>query len=615
MKKLLALKDSLLNKTKVVLQRLILFFAFIILTIFLSQCSRNESKMEYSISMDNPSTHLFHVTFIYKGFTGNSIDCRLPVWTPGYYWITNFPKNVLNFTVENEEGKPLTWEKTTKNTWRINTENANSIKVKYSIYAFNQSVADPFLDAGRAFISPAGVFMYVDGKLKHPVTIEIIPFLKWKKISTGLDPFPDRANTFYASDFDILYDCPILVGNQEVFTFDVKGIPHHIAMEFPKEFDVPKLAVDLKKIVETSESIIGEIPYKHYTYLIMGEGRGGLEHKNSMAVFSNGTTYNPNDQSGYIRWMSFLAHEYFHLFNIKTIRPIELGPFDYNNENYTNMLWFSEGGTVYYEYIILNRAGLMDRSNFLEEVSDGIRKYEQIPGRYFQSATESSFDTWIKFFSNNENSQNTSISYYDKGFALCMLLDLKIRHETKNKKSLDDVMRALYYDFHKAKNRGFSSIEFQNVVENIAGCSLKEIFDYASSKNDIDYSKYFAYAGLIIDTALVEKPNCWFGAKVLEKNNRLIVSSVELNSPCYTGGISARDTIIEIENVTATKKQLDEILKSKASGDELELLISNRLGRSISTIKLEKKKERSYNITLTEKTDSLQNMILQDLMK
>ncbi|GAI19018.1 unnamed protein product, partial [marine sediment metagenome] len=268
---------------------------------------------------------------------------------------------------------------------------------------------------------------------------------------------------FFAADFDVLYDCPIFIGNQEVLSFEVQGIDHVVAIEEPGSFDRDKLVSVLKRMVEAAVSIIGDIPYRHYTFIMMGEGRGGLEHQNSMAVFSS--VPNLDDPNDYKGWLSFIAHEFFHLYNVKTIRPIALGPFDYDKENYTNMLWFSEGGTVYYEYLILNRAGFMSRDEVLEKIQNIIRSYENVPGRLYQSATEASFDAWIQPFFGGADA---TISYYDKGAALGMLLDLKIRHETKPQKSLDDVMRILYQKYYKEKKRGFTDEEFRDVCESVA---------------------------------------------------------------------------------------------------------------------------------------------------
>lgn len=571
--------------------------------------------MEYTVSMDKPNTHLFQVTFHYSGITTSIVDCKMPVWTPGYYWITNFPKNVFNFSAQSETGEELEWQKIDKNTWRVQNNDNKAIVIKYSIYAFTQSVADPFLDAGRAFISPAGVFMYINEEKKNPITVKIKPYKDWKKISTGLDMVREKANTYYAKNFDILYDSPILIGSQDIINFDFNGKPHHIAMEFSKEFDTARMALDFKKIVETSTSLMGDIPYKNYTFLIMGEGRGGLEHSNSMAVFSNSRVYSPSNKEGYKRWLCFIAHEYYHLYNIKRIRPINLGPFDYNKENFTNMLWFSEGCTVYYEYIITNRAGILSRNDFFNEVEHGIKNYENIPGHLFQSATESSLDTWIKFFGRNENAQNTNISYYDKGFIICLLLDIKIRNTTNNQKSLDDVMRLLYNKYYLKMKRGFKDEELKKECESIAGCSLDEIFNYASSLNKIDYQKYFDYAGLTIDTTYSSVQDCWTGANTQQQGKSTIISSIEWGSPAYNAGLSVQDTILSVDGKEIENKGLREILKSYKNGDTIKFLIANRTQRVEIKVKLESKHERSFKITPKENPTEQQKALLNGWLK
>jgi predicted metalloprotease with PDZ domain len=243
-------------------------------------------------------------------------------------------------------------------------------------------------------------------------------------------------------------------------------------------------------MVEAATAIVGDIPYRHYTFIMMGQGVGGVEHHNSMVVFTKIPRL--EKLKGYKRWLSFITHEFFHLYNIKAIRPIAFGPFDYDAENFTNMLWFSEGGTVYYENIILNRAGFLSPQEVLKNLSRKINRYENSPGNKKMSVAQASFDTWILPFFGDEN----AISYYDKGAGLCVLLDLKIRYESKNTKSLDDVLKELYQKYYKRLKRGFTDKEFQNVCEKMAGCQLKEFFKYVYTTKKIDYNKYLGYAGL-----------------------------------------------------------------------------------------------------------------------
>jgi predicted metalloprotease with PDZ domain len=327
----------------------------------------------------------------------------------------------------------------------------------------------------------------------------------------------------------------------------------------------------------------------------MNRGMGGLEHLNSMAVFTNTSTFGQDE--GYDRWLSFVAHEFFHLYNVKRIRPIALGPFDYDKENYTNMLWFSEGITVYYEYLVLNRAGLMDRNKVFKELGSVIGSYENIPGHLFQSATESSFDTWIQFFNRSENASNTTISYYDKGCAIGLLLDLKIRYESKNQKSLEDVMRTLYQVYYKDKNRGFTDKEFREVCEKAAGVKLDEIFEiYLPTVKDIDYQKYLEYAGLSIDIEHDQINSSWLGISTREEGDNLVITRAEWNSPAYNAGLSAQDVIKEINGKKASAEMLNDVLSTGKPGDKISVTVTHRGITNDVEIVTGRKMARSFEI-------------------
>lgn len=459
-----------------------------------------DPDITFTVSMDDAANHNFRVTMTMTGLQQDYTVLKMPVWTPGYYRIQNYPKDLCCLTVKDDNGNLLAFEKTLKNAWKVSTSGVSTFTASYVVFASNHSVADPYLDSTYAFIVPAGLFLYPEGSIKASSEITIVPYDRWTTISTGLDLVEGKENTYFAPDFDVLFDSPFLIGNHEVISFDVGGIPHYIAVLEPGPYNRDSLTSDYARMVRSAVSIIGEMPYKHYTFLIMGQGGGGLEHFNSMAVFTGiyGGDIYPSERGQFLSWMSFIAHEFFHLYNVKTIRPIALGPFDYDKENYTNMLWVSEGFSVYFENIILNRAGFMSGEEMREALSSSITNYESVPGNRVQSVTMSSYDTWINFFSRSENSENTTISYYDKGCGLALLLDLKIRHETSNRKSLIDVMRTLYYDYYKGLGRGFTDDEFRKECEKTAGCSLEEIFMYVSTTIKPDYDKYLDYAGLFL---------------------------------------------------------------------------------------------------------------------
>jgi predicted metalloprotease with PDZ domain len=570
--------------------------------------------LSVTVSMERPTTHYYHVVFRTDGLKGESQDFKMPVWTPGYYRIMDYAKNVKDFRAEDGAGRPLAWQKTAKNIWRVRTGGAAAVIVSYDVYAFTRFVADSYLSDDGGFITPAGLFMHIAGRLKDPVTVRVLPFPDWKKVSTGLDPVPGDPFTFTAADFDTLYDCPILVGNQEVLRFEAAGLSHTVAAYDLGSFDRTRFTGDLKKIVEAAAGLMGEIPYRHYTFLIIGPGGGGLEHLNSTAV-----TLNPNslsDARGYQGWLSFIAHEFFHLFNVKAIRPVTLGPFDYDRENYTNLLWFSEGVTVYYEYLLLNRAGLMARGEVLERLGETVADYENAPGRRHQPATLSSFDTWTGFFGRSEHAANTTISYYDIGCGLGLLLDLRIREASKGRASLDDVMRALYRTFYKDKKRGFTDRELRDVCERTAGVPLGEIFDvFARTVEPWDYAKYLGYAGLAIDLAPRPVPGAWFGASTQDQSGRAVVSTVEPDSPASLAGLSAQDEILAVDGTRVDPRSLPGTLGGHKPGDKVKVLYARRGGVRETEVALGAKTEPSYKIAPLENPSPAQKAFLDAWLK
>ena len=572
--------------------------------------------MAFTVSMDQPNSHYYHVEFRCGGLKGDAQDFKMPVWMPGYYRIMDYSRYVINFNAHDGAGDPLAWTKTTKNTWHVTTANAPQVLVSYDVYAFTVFVGNNYLDDQRGYIVGPGIYMHVAGMINHPVTVTFKPYKTWR-VANGLDPVPGQSNTFSAPDFDLLYDCPVMFGDFEELHFDVKGIPHTVVIErFPSAVDRNKIVSDLQTIVTTATELIGDIPYQHYTFLCIGTGAGGVEHLTSAAMLSNGDSL--TTRQGYQRWLDFAAHEYFHTFNVKRIRPMPLGPFDYDRENYTDLLWVSEGFTSYYSALILERAGLTTRDQYLETLSNGMARLENESGHMFQSAAQSSIDTWTSGGrgggSGDENAMNTTISYYGKGAALGPVLDFAIRNATNNQRSLDTVMRALYSEFYQQKKRGFTSQEFREVCERTAGRHLAEFFDdYINSTKEVNFAEYFEQAGLKLDTELRARPGAYLGAEMAA--NGTTVSRVELDSPAHAGGLSAQDQILAVDESPIGNHKMEDILKTKKSGDKMKLLVA-RDNRVVEVnVVLGAKMERSFKITLVDHPTSLQAAILKDWLK
>ena len=449
--------------------------------------------ISYTIAMPRPHTHLFDVDIAIKS-AANAPDQQqlvMPVWTPGSYLVREFERHVQDFNATDAAGQPLKWEKINKNTWRVMTNGAREWRATYRVYANELSVRTSELNSSHAFWNNANLLMYPDGYLKAPSTVHVLAPDVWK-VATGLPAVAGQRNTFHAENFDILYDSPFEASNFKTLVFNVKGVPHRIVIDGEGNYDPESMRRDVQKIVETEANLMGEIPYHDYTFILhlREEGGGGLEHLNSTALgfprfgFGTGhgsraTSSGPNSTAevdrDYRNFLSLVAHEFFHLWNVKRIRPDALGPFDYTQENYTKLLWVAEGITDYYAEVALRRSGLITEDDFLDAAARGFQGLQNTPGRLVQSAEEASFDAWIKYYRQDENSINSQVSYYDKGAILGLLLDLEIRKRSDGRKSLDDVMRYIYTEFFK-KGRNYTPADFQKTAELMAGSSLEDFF-------------------------------------------------------------------------------------------------------------------------------------------
>lgn len=545
----------------------------------------------------------FVVSMELSGVKQDTLVLKMPAWTPGYYQLLHFADHVSNFSAsEAKDGSALTFAKSGRNTWKVVTRNSAAIRITYRVVAKRTFVATPFVVSDRAYLSPPGVFMHVAGDLKRPATVTLDLPKGWTA-ATGLEPIGREGSKFLASDFDVLYDSPILMGElEELPSFKVNGINHRFVGYKPGDFDKAAFMDDLKKIVEQAVAIIGEIPYKEYTFIAIGPGPGGIEHLNSTSFGFSGESMKTRE--GRIRMYAFLAHEYFHHYNVKRIRPVELGPFDYDRENRTNMLWVAEGFTVYYDLLLTYRAGLMTREELFAGISSRIASYENKPGKRYQSATQASYNTWSDGpFGRTDDEVNKTVSVYDKGAALGLLLDFAIRQSTANAKSLDDVMRQLYKEYYKGKKRGFTEAEFRSVAEQVAGHTLAELFDYASTTQQVDYRKYFAYAGLSIESDPTAVSGGWLGISTRPKGDSLLVSQVDYESPAWQAGIRRGMTLL-----AAGKPALEPVIRTSSPGTSFTVTVK---GRGEVTVILGVKQEASFAISPSANPTPAQQKILE----
>lgn len=543
-----------------------------------------QESISYKLSMPEPHTHYFHVEIAVDRGSSDSLDFKLPVWAPGSYLVRDFPKHIEGFQAYDEKGALLPFSKITKNTWRVAAANAERVVVKYQTYAFETSVRTSFLDASHGFVSGSSVFMFIDGKKHLPVNLEVTPWSEWTKVSTGLKRKSGGAWRFEAPDYDAFIDAPIEIGNHKVLSFKAGGKDHEVAMYGKAGYDDGTIVRDLTKVVETASEVFGQIPNDYYLFIVhnLDNRGGGLEHHNSTTLQVDRWAYsNPALYKGFL---SLAAHEYFHLWWAKRARPIELGPFDYDRENYTSLLWAMEGFTSYYDELLLRRSGFYSQSEYLNKLMGTIGYIEGLPGASVQSAAMASMDAWIKAYQPNENSANTSVSYYSKGAVLGAMLDLEIIHSTNGRKKLDDALRYLYEEYYEKRGRGFTEEELKRAIEQTAGKKLDRFFrDYVYGVEKIDYNQYFNYAGLhVYETPSTDLS---LGITISEDNGKLIVQSMLKGSPAWDGGINVNDEIIAFDGYRMDINLIEKVIAAKKSGDSMTVTVArNGLIMELETV-------------------------------
>jgi len=541
-----------------------------------------KTNITYELSMSEPWTHYFEVSMTLSEIEKidalskkDYVDFKMPVWTPGSYLVREYAKNVESVSVTDGK-KELKFDKISKNTWRVYGKNSK-IKISYKVYAFELSVRNSFLDDSHGYLNGASMFLYVPELKMSSSVLTIKPYKNWNTISTGLKKVSESDFVYYSPDFDILVDSPIEIGTHKVLNFKALGIPHAIALysNAPLLADEKLTVETFKKVTEAAASVVGEHPCEDYTFIIHqlpGIG-GGLEHLNSTTCQTSPSAY--MNESTMKNSMSLIAHEYFHLWNVKRIRPIALGPFDYENENYTHMLWVSEGITSFYEDNILLRAGIFTPDDYIKREQIAISSIENQAGNAVQPVAESSWDAWIKYYRPNENSRNSTISYYDKGGVLGALLNLYIIGETKGQKSLDDVFRYLWNEYYKKQKRGFKDEEFQKACELISGKNMDTFFNkYVWKADAIDYNEFYKYVGMTLNKE-IDSTTPFLGVTL----NNGKIATVQRGTSAYDGGLNVNDEILEINGVKTMNPT--GIISEKKVGDKVSIKVK-RFGQEFT---------------------------------
>jgi predicted metalloprotease with PDZ domain len=545
----------------------------IVLAAAATAAAQTRAPIRYTLRFPAPQTNYVEVEAIVPTEGRPSVEMFMAVWTPGSYLIREYERNVEALTAA-AGGRALAVEKPVKNRWRITTAGEREITVTYRVFSHEMTVRTNWVDADFAMINGAPTFItLIEHNRPHEVTVVLPP--AWKTAVSAMPNATGAANRYVAADYDMLVDSPIVAGNPEIHTFTVDGKLHQLLnVGEPGTFDGARAAKDLERIVAADKALWGSLPYERYVFFnLLTETTGGLEHRNSVMMMTS--RWKMATRGSYIDWLSLASHEFFHLWNVKRLRPIELGPFDYEKESYPRSLWIAEGLTDYYGDLQVRRAGITAPWEYLGLLADMIRTLQTTPGRLVQSVETASADAWIKQYRPDENSVNTVISYYTKGAVLGFVLDARIRAATNGGKSLDDVMRLALSRYSGA--RGYTPDQFRQAASEVAGSDLGPWFKSAlETTAEIEYTPALDWYGLeFVPLPAIEQP-AWIGAKTRIEAGRLLVESVPRGTPAYDAGLNPGDEILAIDDFRVLPDKYDERLQAYRPGQKGTLLVARR---------------------------------------
>ncbi|MBC7793324.1 MAG: M61 family metallopeptidase [Clostridia bacterium] len=536
----------------------------------------------YDLSIPDASNHYLEVSARIPVEGASYLDLTLPVWTPGSYMVRDYAKHIDDgVTAAGDDGQVLRIFKTDLSKWRVETSGAKVAVVRYRVYAHDVlSVCCNWIERDFALINGAATFLTVANSAPREHIVNVPQ--QWGEPATALEAI--EPYQFRAANFDALVDGPITLGVSDRKAFVVDGVSYSLScIGEEKVWDSGRAASDLQRAVHEVHALWGQVPFERYSFLnVLSErGGGGLEHASSSTLITS--RWSTRNHNAHLDWLHLATHELIHAWNVKRLRPVELGPFDYSRATMTDGLWIAEGFTSYYDKLLVRRSGLSTDSEFLGRLSDMLAAVQNAPGAKVQSLCESSREAWIKHYHPGENSKNTGISYYDKGVIIALLLDAEIRSVTAGSRSLDDVMRFAYTRY--AGDVGYSVAQFQAVASDVAHVDLGPWFARTVHATDpLPLDEGLAKLGLrlapltpqpsITDRSQATTKSTYLGVSTRISGHALVVDEVMRNTPAARAGLNVGDEIIAIDAYRITPGDFDTSLSHYLPGDTVSLLVS-----------------------------------------
>jgi predicted metalloprotease with PDZ domain len=553
---------------------------------------KKQLAIHYTIVPKDLAGHLFEVSVTVPAPTPEGQEFALPAWIPGSYMIREFSRNVVRIRAESQ-GQPVVLTKLDKHSWRA-APLAAPLTVIYEVYAWDLSVRAAHLDQTHGFFNGTSVCLRAVGHEASPQVVDIQrpgdPAAKTWRVATALPELGAKRygfGTYQAANYDELIDHPVEMGDFALATFKAHGVPHDIVISGRvPNLDMARLQTDLKAICEAQiaffEPRSKRAPMDRYVFLTLavGDGYGGLEHRASTALIcaradlpTTATPKSAEISDGYLKFLGLCSHEYFHTWNVKRIKPAAFAPYDLQAETYTPLLWLFEGFTSYYDDLMLVRSGIIREAAYLKLLGKTIGGVLRGSGRTKQSVADSSFDAWGKYYRQDENAPNAIVSYYGKGSLIALAFDLTIRAKTAGKKSLDDVMLALWQrygrDFYPTVGRGVTEAEVEALFDEVSGVKLKSLFErYVRGTADLPLAKLYAPFGVkLVDERRSARPA--FDVGVGRDGNDCKLTQVHEGGAAHRAGLSAGDIVIALDGlrVGGAPASLDTMLGRYKVGD------------------------------------------------
>ncbi|CAN5287851.1 PDZ domain-containing protein [soil metagenome] len=556
----------------------------------------SEIRLQHRVHLVDAKAHLIEVETTVSSSRSAALPSPLvvfmAVWTPGSYLVREYARHVEGVAAGAHAVK-----KTRKNAWQIDHGGAPEVTVRYRVYANDLTVRTNHVDDAHLYLNGAPTFFAVEGHEDAPAEITLaVP--ESFRVATALPRVPGKPFTFAAKDFDTLVDSPIEVGDFREGTVTACGVPHRYAVWPPESItddNFQKLLGATKAIVETEAALFGgSLPFPDYTFILhlSPRGRGGLEHRASTTLLAPQGSFETRD--GYLDLLSLVAHEYFHLWNVKRLRPAGLFPYRYDQENYTRLLWWFEGGTSYYDWRTLRLAKLCTETEYLDHLAHEIAYLDGTPGRLVHALEEASFDAWIKLYRPDENSPNSTISYYRKGELVNALLDVEIRVRTNGARSLDHVL-ALLWERHGSVELPVPEDGMQKIFEDAAGVPLEDLFATGSrGTTEIDAAGTLRKIGLAVERTV--KDGAALGVRTRDSGGRVTVQAVLRGGAAHGAGVEAGDEIVAIGDRRLDGSTVDGITSKLAPGTTTTVLVARDGKLKSLPITLEAPRERRTKI-------------------